>query len=132
MEIAKLIEKVPQSENAFQVEISKFKSQSAIISIPEKGGIVIPIETSPKVLSNVLIEAGINTNSDQVTRINLLRKEKSYIFTMDDLLSSNVNLILQPNDRITVEILPYKNDKVFILGGLIHKFLKLILPIAKH
>ena len=36
---------------------------------------------------------------------------------MDDLLKLNESLYLRSNDRIIVEILQYKKNKVFLLGG---------------
>ena len=47
------------------------------------------------------------------------RKGKSYVFTLDDLLNPNTQRVyLQANDRVVIETLPYKENKVFILGGI--------------
>lgn len=117
-EISNLIEKIPGSENSFQVQITKFSSQTALLTISGKIGAVIPISDTPTALDEVLTTNGLNIDGNSITRINLQRQGKSYIFTLDDLLKPSTGKIyIQPNDRIAAETLPYKENKVFILGG---------------
>lgn len=66
----------------------------------------------------MLANSVLSSDGSNITRINLQRKSKSYFFTLDDLLNPNTEKVyLQPNDRVTVETLSYKENKVFILGG---------------
>ena len=118
VEISSLIEKIPGSENTFQIEISEFSSQAALVNISQLPGGVIPITDTPKALDEILTENGLSFDGKSITRINLQRKGETYTFTLDDLLDSEApRIYLQGNDRITTETLPYKENKVFILGG---------------
>ncbi len=127
LQIAELIEKLPDSENAFQVRIQKSSSQVALISIPGGGkSSVIPIDTIPPTLDRVLVDGGLSLNGDTITRIKLHRQNKIFIFTLNDLLNPNTpKIYLQANDQVTVEFLPYKESKVFILGGVDPKIFKI-------
>ena len=117
-EISSQISKIPGSEVIFQIEISEFSSQNALISIPGKDGGVIPITDEPIALDEILTDIGLTISGENVIRITLQRQNESYFFSLDDLLNPNTQKVyLQPNDRVTTEILPYKENKVFILGG---------------
>ena len=117
-EIAMLIKKLPDSENTFQIEISKFKSRTALINIPDKAGGTIELTNKPLTLLEILTKQGLSKDGSKVARITLKRLDKNYSFTFDKLLNNNLNPIyLEHNDHIVVEFLEYKSDKVFILGG---------------
>ena len=117
-EISSMITKIPDAENTFQIEITKFESQSALVNIPGKSGGIIPISDTSVALDAVLTENGLSVDGNSIVRINLQRQGKSYDFTLYDLLKKTAERIyLQPNDRVTTETLPYKENKVFILGG---------------
>ena len=117
-EISTLMEKIPGSENAFQIQITNFVSQSALIAIPGQPGGVIQISDTPVALEEILTENGLSIDGNTITRIKLKRQGESYIFTLKDLLESKTQQIyLRPNDRVTTETLLYKENKVFILGG---------------
>ena len=117
-EINKLMQKIPESNNTFQIQITNFFSQKALLSIPGQPGTVITITDTPTTLANVLVENGLSVDGDNIVQINLLRGEKSYTFTLDDLLDvTDSKVYLQAGDRIVTDILQYKENKVFILGG---------------
>ena len=116
--IASLLETLPDSNNAFQIEISSFASQKALINIPGQTGGIVPITSKPVMLDEVITESGLSVEKDTITRINLQRNGKSYSFTLDSILApSSRRIKIEANDRIVVEILKYKPNKVFILGG---------------
>lgn len=116
--IEKLIQQLPDSQNAFQIQITNFASQTALVRIPGQSGGIIPITDIPIALEEVLANSVLTVDGSNIVRINLQRNSKSYFFTLDDLLNSNTKKVyLQPNDRVTVETLSYKENKVFILGG---------------
>ena len=127
-EIDKFLAKVPGSNNAFQLEITEFLSQTALVIIPgaSNNGITIPITNNPLTLTEVLTQNGLRIDANNIARINLRRDGVTYVFTLDDLLDpNNSNLYLRPRDRITTDILPYKDNKVFILGGVSPKIFKI-------
>ena len=132
IKIESLIQPIPDSQNAFQIQITKFASKTALLSIQEKPGILIQIKDKPIKLSEVLTQNGFSIDSNNITQIGLKRGNKTYVFTLDDLLDSNMrNLHIQPKDQITTSTLPYKENKVFILGGVSPQILKSIQQTAK-
>ena len=82
------MQRLPDSQNAFQIQITKFSSQTALLSIPGKPGGVIVITDTPIGLDKVLMEAGLSLDGNIITRINLQRQSEDYNFTLDELLKS--------------------------------------------
>ena len=112
------MKKLPNSKNDFQVEISKFSSKTALINIPGKISGIIQITDKPLSLDEVLTKNGVSLDGSQLTRINLYRSEDVFSFTFSDLMKQHSNKIyVEADDRITVDFLAYKPNKVFILGG---------------
>ena len=61
---------------------------------------------------------GLNIAANNVTQISLQRDGQTYTFSLDDLLApGGPDIYLQPNDHVSSQVLPYKDNKVFILGG---------------
>ena len=117
-EVYQLTERLPDSLNALQLEISGFSSKNALISIPNQSNGVIPITNKNISLEQILIDKGVATDGKSVVRIKLDRKGNQYSFTLGALLNNDKNTVrLEPNDRIIIDILSYKPSKVFILGG---------------
>ncbi len=126
IEIENLMQQLPDSQNAFQIQITNFSSQTALLSTSGKPGILIPITSSPLTMAEALTQNGLNIDGNNVTRINLYRNGKTYVFTLDDLLNPNTpDIYIQPDDQITTDILPYKENKVFILGGVSPQIFKI-------
>ena len=117
-EVSSRIDKLPNSENAFQLEISSFSSQKALVSIPGKPGGNILITNKLISLESILAENGLTVDGSSITKIILSRDGLTYQFTLRSLLNSKNRLYLQPNDRIEIKTLPYKPNKVFVLGGI--------------
>lgn len=116
--ISDLIEKTPGSEDAFQIEVTDFSSKTALLSLPGEPGAVIPINDTPAALDEVIIKSGLSVEGSSITQINLQRQNEDYVFTLERLLKSkNQKIYLEANDRITVERLSYKENKVFVLGA---------------
>ena len=123
-EIERIMAKVPGSNNAFQLEITEFLSQTAEVITPKTldGGssksIRVPITDRPTTLVEALSDRDLKFDSNNIAQINLQRNGVSYAFTLDDLLDPNVSdIYLRPGDQINTHILPYKENKVFILGA---------------
>lgn len=124
--IENLTRPVPDSQNAFQIQVTDFASQKALLSIQGKPGVLIPITDIPLKVSEVLAEAGLSIDGTHITQISLKRDRDTYVFTLDELINSNSSdVYIQPNDRITATILPYKENKVFILGGVSPQIFKI-------
>ena len=124
--IINVMQPVPDSENAFQIQITNFASQKALISVQGELGILIPITDRPTKVSEVLTQNGLSINGNSITQIILQRGQKSYTFNLGDLLSyESPDVFIQPNDRITANILPYKENKVFVLGGVSPQIFKI-------
>ena len=68
----------------------------------------------------------MSLDSNNVTQISLQRAGNNFKITLDDLLDPNKpRVYVQSEDRFTVNILPYKENKVFILGGVAPQIFKI-------
>ncbi|MFL2765844.1 MAG: polysaccharide biosynthesis/export family protein [Paracoccaceae bacterium] len=124
--IKTLMPQVPDSQNAFQIQITKFASQTALLSTPGKPGVIIPITNTPATLTEVLTQNTLSGAPDSITQINLQRDGETFIFTLGDLIHpSNHKVYLKSGDLITTEVLKYKENKVFILGGVAPQIFKI-------
>ena len=109
---------VRDSQNAFQLQITNFASQTALLTSHGKPGVLIPITDKAAKLSEVVSLNGFSIDANKIIQINLRRNEKNFAFTLDDLLAADApSICLQPTNHITIEVLPYRENKVFILGG---------------
>jgi protein involved in polysaccharide export with SLBB domain len=124
--IKKLMHKIPDSHNTFQIQITDFFSQKALVSIPGQPGTEIKITNTPITLSSVLLQNGLSVDGNSIVQINLQRDSESYVFTLDDLLNiTRPPIYLRPGDRIVVDILQYEENKIFILGGVSPQIFKI-------
>ena len=124
--IENLIQPVPDSQNAFQIQVTNFASQKALLTAQGKPGVLIPITDKPAKVSEVLSQNGLSIDGNQITQITLHRDRKTYVFNLDDLLNpESPDVYIQPNDQIVTTILPYKENKVFILGGVSPQIFKI-------
>ena len=68
----------------------------------------------------------MSVDGTNIVQINLQRDGESYVFTLDDLLNTARPLVyLKSGDRVVVDILQYKENKVFILGGVSPQIFKI-------
>jgi len=125
-EFENLMQPVPDSQNAFQIQITKFVSQKAFLLPHGKPGVLIPITDTPTKLSEVLTQNGLSINPNSITQISLKRDGQMYGFSLDDLLEQGgPDIYIQPEDHISAQVLPYKENKVFILGGVSPQIFKI-------
>jgi len=88
------------------------------VSIPGQPGKLITITDKPVTLVDVLTQSTMSVDPNSVTHIILQRNGESYTFNHDDLLNfKRPKVYLQSGDHVLVEIMQYKENKVFILGG---------------
>ena len=124
--IENLIQTVPDSQNAFQIQVTNFASQKALISIQGQPGVLIPITDTPAKVSEVLTQNGLSIDGNHITQITLQRDRNTHVFNLNDLLNpDSPDVYLQPNDHIITTMLPYKENKVFIVGGVSPQIFKI-------
>jgi len=124
--IENLIQPVPDSQNAFQIQITNFASQKALLTPYGKPGVLIPITDTLEKLSEALTQNGLSIDANNITQISLQRDGRTYAFSLDDLLApGGPDIYLQPDDHISSQVLPYKENKVFILGGVSPQIFKI-------
>lgn len=125
-EIENSIQNIPNFQNTFQIQISNFSSQKALVSIPGQPGKVITITDKPVTLLDVLTQNAMSVDANSVAHILLQRDSESYTFNYDDLLNlKRPKVYLQSGDHVSVEIMQYKENKVFILGGISPRIFKI-------
>lgn len=116
--IKHLMQPVPDSQNAFQIQITNFASRKALLTPYGKPGFLIPITDIPAKLSEVFTQNGLSIDANNITQIRLQRGGQTYEFSLDNLLApGGPDIYLQPEDHISTQVLPYKENKVFVLGG---------------
>ena len=131
VEIKNLMQQLPDSQNAFQIQITEFSSQKAFLSVTKNEGlaplgVVIPITDTSKTLTEVLVQTGLSLDDNNIMRINLKRDGRNYGFTVDELLKlTTQDVYAEAGDIFTIEILPYKENKVFMLGGISPQIFKI-------
>ena len=76
-EIEQSMQQVPDSQNAFQIQITNFSSQTALLTVIGQPGALIPITDKPSTLSDVLTQNGLSVGVDRITQVNLQRKGES-------------------------------------------------------
>ena len=121
-DIRNRLKNVPDIEGNFQLDVAQFNSQNALLNIigqtPIKGA-VLPITGKPQLLKEALTQAGVSLDLDKVIKITLTRGIDTFQFNLKDLLErQRSDTYVQAGDQITVETLPYKSNKVFVLGGI--------------
>ena len=91
--IEELIQQLPDSQNAFQIKITKFSSKTALVNISKTQGAVVAITDIPKSIYEVLTDIGLSLDDNMITQINLHRDNETYTFTLDDLQGTNSHRI---------------------------------------
>ena len=125
-DIEKLVQPVSDSQNAFQIQITEFASQKALLNIQGQPGVLVPITDTPAKLVEVLVQNGLSIDGNNITQVSLQRDGQTYEFSLDGLLASGgPNIYLQPEDQVSSQVLQYKENKVFILGGISPQIFKI-------
>ena len=109
-----VIPKLPESQSAFQIQISQFASKTALINVvsgQESFDGIIPITNKPIALDQVLTKNGLSLSNSHIVQIHLTRAGETYTFTLNDNASKTQKIYLQPNDSIKVERLNIKKIK---------------------
>jgi protein involved in polysaccharide export with SLBB domain len=91
----------------FQLEITKFKSKKAYLTVSEGYGVssVININSLPKTLEEIVLGAGVSKSSGNSVVIILERGSKEYRITAEQLFDTTAhNVYIQDNDTIDIRI----------------------------
>ena len=68
----------------------------------------------------------MSIDSNNITQISLKRDGQTFEFSLYNLVTSDgVDIYSQPEDHISAQVLPYKENKVFILGGVSPQIFKI-------
>jgi protein involved in polysaccharide export with SLBB domain len=118
-EVIAILEGTPNLNEAIQLDVIDFKSQSALLNVVGRPGAVIPITSKPQLLKEALTQSGVTLDPEKVVRISLKRAGETFRFNFRDLLNTqSPQTYVYAGDQITVDVLPYKPNKVFVLGGI--------------
>ena len=118
-EVLAILEGTPNLNEAIQLDVIDFKSQSALLNVVGRPGAVIPITSKPQLLKEALTQSGVTLDPEKVVRISLKRAGETFRFNFRDLLNTQSRqTYVYAGDQITVDVLPYKPNKVFVLGGI--------------
>ena len=118
-EVLAILEGTPNLNEAIQLDVIEFKSQSALLNVVGRPGAVIPITSKPQLLKEALTQSGVTLDPEKVVRITLKRAGDTFRFNFRDLLNTQGRqTYVYAGDQITVDVLPYKPNKVFVLGGI--------------
>ena len=123
--IKDLMQQLPDSQNAFQIQITNFTSQTAFLSIAGKESVVVPITATPKTILAVLTEYGVSLENDNITRINLKRGRQNYQFSMDNLITKPQIYISSLKIALLLKIYRIKKIKYLYWERFLHRFLRL-------
>ena len=119
-------------KKTIDLDVSEFRSGHALLHIAstiseaaETEVTKLTIASNPETLSAVLTRSGVKFNPESITRITLKRGVDTYKFTLKDLLDLKRNIYVLPNDKIFVDRLSYRENKVFVVGGVTPKIVKI-------
>ena len=132
--LSQKIKTTPDITKTVDLDVIGFASQNATIhlstGITTEGGDyssqIIPIGTIDLPLSIALTKAGVKVDTGAVTQVTVIRDDETYRFSFEDLiLKKGKQIFMLPNDQIFVDRLPYKENKVFALGGVEPKIINI-------
>lgn len=129
---ARKIRSTADIKKTIDINVSKFASGRALLhfasTVAEARntiGTEIVISSELKTLSAVLTRSGVKFHPESITRITLKRGVDTYKFTLKDLLDLKRNIYVLPNDEIFVDRLSYRENKVFVVGGVTPTIVKI-------
>jgi protein involved in polysaccharide export with SLBB domain len=118
-EVSNILEEKGLNSN-FQLELIGFKSKKIYFIAKDIGTSVIPLSNNEMTLKELLISKNPykKIKSNSLSIVKLKRGKKTFLFTLDKILDPNTpEILLNGDDQIEYEILPYKNGQVFVLSG---------------
>ena len=118
-EISKIRKVRSSTDDVVLLDVTDFNSKNALVIAGDNSSFVVKITNKIQLLETVLTNLGIGINNSEITRINLHRFNKKYQFTLSQLLDqTSEKVYLMENDKIKIERLEYRPNKVFVLGGI--------------
>lgn len=129
---ARKIRSTADIKKTIDINVSKFTSGRALLHFASTvaeahntSQTEIIISSELETLSAVLTRSGVKFNPESITRITLKRGVDTYKFTLKDLLDLKRNIYVLPNDKIFVDRLSYRENKVFVVGGVTPRIVKI-------
>ena len=124
----------PEVLKSIDVDVIGFASQTVTIhlsngvvsDVSDPAGLSVSVNSKNNLLSDALTEVGVKVNNDAIIQIKLVRDKKTYTFNFEELLlNNNHQIFMLPNDQVFVDRLPYRDNKVFALGGIKPKIINI-------
>ena len=102
----------------FQLEINNFRSKKAYVTISNGENQTITLNNLPITLKELALGAGLSTSHENLAMVKLTRNEKEFRFTAGQLLNLTApEIIIQNNDQIDIQIIPYKATRTETIVG---------------
>jgi polysaccharide export outer membrane protein len=102
----------------FQLEISKFQSQKAFVTVSKQSNQIIFLNNLPITLKEVLLGASISESHKNFALIKLTRNAKEFRLTAGQLFDLKApEIIIQDNDQIEIQIVPNVSTNVEAIIG---------------
>ncbi len=102
----------------FQLEISKFQSQKAFVTISNNKSEIIPLNNLPISLKEVALSASLSEYDKSFALIKLTRKAQEFRLTAEQLFELGApEIIIQDNDHIDIQIISDPSTNVEAIIG---------------
>ena len=93
----------------FQLEISKFQSKKAFITISDGSSKAISLNNLPITIKELALSAGLSMSNERLALIKLTRNEQEFRFTAEQLFDLTApDITIQDNDQIDIQIISNK------------------------
>lgn len=97
----------------FQLEISKFQSQKAFLTISNGTSRLISLNNLPISLKEIALETGLSESNKNFALIKLTRNAKEFRFTAGQLFDLKApEIIIHDNDQIEIQIIPNESTMI--------------------
>ena len=102
----------------FQLEISKFQSKKAFVTISNKESKTITLNNLPITLKEVALEAGLSISNENLAIVKLTRNEQEFRFTAGQLFNLTApEIVIKDNDQIEIQIISNKATTIQSIVG---------------
>jgi polysaccharide biosynthesis/export protein len=102
----------------FQLEINKFQSQKAFVTVSNESNRIIFLNNLPITLKEVALGASISESNKNFALIKLTRNAQEFRLTAEQLFDlAAPDIVIQDNDQIEIQIVPNVSTNVEALIG---------------
>jgi polysaccharide biosynthesis/export protein len=102
----------------FQLEISKFESKKAYVTVNNQSNQTIFLNNLPITLKQIALRANLSKSNKSFALIKLTRNAKEFRMTAEQLFDlAAPEIVIQKNDQIEIEIIQNKSTKINTIIG---------------